>query len=171
MSSTIQIIYRSDIAQTRSAGFSYARVIAVFICAVALLAVRTSWDFSNSNKDQREIESKAIESSSNTSELMWGNHDDDNNNGIFRHKPLRWSSNGYEIRDRVRQMVADLRAFDRHIAEQTVLNNTQCKKAVMEMRTKYKRDERIVRLMFRSGLMSESERTDQITQSSFENVS
>ncbi len=71
---------------------------------------------------------------------MWGNQDDDNNNGIFRHRPLRWSSNGYEIRDRVRQMVTIIRAVDRHIAEQIVLN-TQFKKAVMEMRAKYKQDE------------------------------
>jgi hypothetical protein len=170
MSAHFPFADRNGSIQTRVAGFAFPRFVAVVLCAVALLAVGTSWDFSKPGTEQRQAELEAIEVSSKTAELMWGNHDDDDSYGVSRHKPLRWSSDGYEIRDRVRQMSADLRAFDRHIAEQTVLN-TQYKKAVAEMRAKYKRDERIIRLMLRSGLMSESERIDQLGQHTFENVS
>jgi hypothetical protein len=170
MSSHIPLSGRSDIAQARGLGFAIPRFITVVLCAVALLAIGTSWDFSNPTIDQRQVELKAVEVSSRTAELMWGSDDDENNYGVSRHKPLRWSSDGYEIRDRVRQMSADLRAFDRHIAEQTVLN-TQYKKEVAEMRAKYKRDERIIRLMLRSGLVSESEQIDQLGELTFGNVS
>ena len=170
MSSHIPFADRNDLAQTRSTRFVYSRIIAVVTCAAVLLVVGTSWDFSNSGERRRQTELKAIEVSSKTAELMWGNHDGENNYGISSHKQLRWSGDGYEIRDRVRQMSADLRAFDRHIAEQTVLN-TQYKKEVKEMSIKFKRDERIVRLMLRSGRVSESEKMDQLRQHTFENVS
>ena len=108
MNSLIPLVDRRDTAQTRSAGFALPRFIAGVLCAVALLAVGTSWDCTNSDTDQQQIELKAIEVSRKTAELMWGNHNDE----YSRHKPLRWSSDGYEIRDQVRQMSADLRAFD-----------------------------------------------------------
>ena len=145
----------------------YSRWIPIVISATALTlgTFLYSWSW---KEDERDTELKAVMDMHNSAELMWGHGDEEF--GYPRHKALRWIEKGVNIRDRVNQMEADLRAFDRHIAQQTIMN-ADYKRAVMAMKAQYKKDKRIVRLMLSSGLIAESNRIDQLESSAIQNVS
>ena len=156
-------------ASGRSIPFLYSRWIPSIVCAVVLVAAGTSWSCWTGDQYPERTELKAIMVSSKSTRLMWG-YDDNDDFAHPRSELLRFSNKGVNIRDRVRQMETDLQAFDRHIAQQKVLNHEN-ERVVSEMKARFLSDQQIVRDLLSSGLISESDQMDQLESSSIQNVS